>query len=55
MPAVSAAATTAVGIDLQLDFDDTQEPQMVKPENSEKAALMAYLQSLAYPDDTSGD
>jgi hypothetical protein len=48
-------ASTAVGIDLQLDFDDPEEPQIIKPENGEKAALMAYLQSLAYPDDTSGD
>jgi hypothetical protein len=50
----SLVATTAVGIDLQLDFDNSEEPQVVKPENSEKAALMAYLQSLAYPDDPSG-
>jgi hypothetical protein len=47
-------ASTATDIDLQLDFDDPQERPIVKPENSEKAALMAYLQSLAYPDETSG-
>jgi hypothetical protein len=47
-------ATPAAGIDLQLDFDDPEEPQIIKPESGEKAALMAYLQSLAYPDDTSG-
>jgi hypothetical protein len=48
------ATVPAAGIDLQLDFDDPEEPQIIKPENNEKAALMAYLQSLAYPDDTSG-
>jgi hypothetical protein len=47
-------ATTAVGIDLQLDLDDLEEAPTKKPETNEKAALMAYLQSLAYPDDTSG-
>jgi hypothetical protein len=51
---VVGVASTATDIDLQLNFDDPQETQLIKPENSEKAALMAYLQSLAYPDDTPG-
>ena len=41
-------------IELDLDFDPIDEPNS-KPDNSEKAALLAYLQSLAYPDETSGD
>ncbi|MFN3265518.1 MAG: hypothetical protein ACK41E_01645 [Deinococcales bacterium] len=53
MLAPAIVATTAVDIDLQLEFDDSEKPQAVKPDNSEKAALMAYLQSLAYPEDTS--
>ncbi len=40
-------------IELQLNFDDPTDPP-AKPDNTEKAALLAYLQSLAYPDDTSG-
>jgi hypothetical protein len=52
---IGAATAPNSGIDLELEFDDPEEAQEVKPDNSEKAALMAYLQSLAYPDDTSGD
>lgn len=54
--------TAAIGIDLHLEFDEPEEAQEVKPEvepatksdNGEKAALMAYLQSLAYPEESSG-
>ncbi len=39
---------------IELDLDDVQEDEVSpKPDNTEKAALLAYLQSLAYPDDTS--
>ncbi len=42
-------------IELDLDFDEVSEEPTNKPDNTEKAALLAYLQSLAYPDDTSGN
>jgi hypothetical protein len=38
---------------IELNLDDVGEDAPTpKPDNTEKAALLAYLQSLAYPDDT---
>jgi hypothetical protein len=43
-------------IELNLDFDDVGENSpVVKVDHTEKAALLAYLQSLAYPDDSPSD
>ena len=37
---------------IELDLNDIgEDAQTPKPDNTEKAALLAYLQSLAYPDD----
>ncbi len=42
-------------IEMDLDFDDVSDPlPAASVDNSEKSALLAYLQSLAYPDDTTG-
>jgi hypothetical protein len=47
---VSTELASQSGIELDLDDLGEDEP-LPKPDNTEKAALLAYLQSLAYPDD----
>jgi hypothetical protein len=54
-PTMLAPPPMPNSVELDLEFDDVSDPlPTASVENSEKSALLAYLQSLAYPDDNSG-
>ena len=53
VPTMLAPPPMIPQLSIELDLDDIGEDEPAKkPDNTEKAALLAYLQSLAYPDDT---